>query len=932
MEVVMTVINTNTASLTAQFHLNQVNSEMEQAMERLSSGKRINSAADDAAGLAIASKMDAQIRGLTTAIRNANDGISLANTAEGAMQEVENMLQRMREIAVQSSNGTYSSADRANLDAEVQQLKTEIDRVVDTTRFNDIKLLDGSYSGSLQIGAKGNETMSLSVSNMATSSLGTTSASVGSVNAVEAEANGTMATENVVNLTFNGNDSYSMKIKFDGDANKEITIASTAMVANDATDLAKAIQDAITADAQTKGLATATANGSTVKLTALDGAEININTFVSSNAGTVTVNPVTNSGAASTVLENVTEVKALTNDGGTEATASTATLQVEHGAAYSFKFNGTTVNIAASDVGDTEAAAIATKIKEAIEATSSGTITVSGDESGGNLLFDISDDSGARIDMTAFQKLTTDAVPNGAITFENVKGAASGETHTHAHGDFISQDGATGGGTLVIEDGTTAKFNFSNSDLDYVFTIDGVNYTLEGKTKDFQAELTRVAQEITSAVTDVTATNTNGILQIANSSGADVDLAADTVAVSAAGIAAVDAGDAYFLADAKPSNDISGVGVALDDGSVGQSTDGVEAVASQMNLTFNGDDRYTFVVDGDGAGAGAVTATITADVTGGDLTGVINAINAKSSTTSITASESSGQVVLQKANGKTFSITGFSAEGTGSITAVNAAGQGGSALLENDGAGQTVDVATSGKATATTMDLTFSAGDDDTYSFKITDGTSTATVRATGTDKTGGTSATLVDDDDDTNAILLEITRALDAANMDHITAAVGSDDDGKIVLTNSLGGQIKIADFKSDGTGKMTAQAGAEQGVGKVLDDNVMAGSESAVSAVDVLSTTGSQSAIDTIDRALANVASERSKLGAAVNRLDHTINNLSNVSTNTAAAKSRIEDADFAAETSNLTKNQILSQAATSMLAQANQSKQGILALLQG
>ena len=104
----MTVINTNTAALNAQYHLSQVNKEMEQAMERLSSGQRINSAADDAAGLAIASKMDAQIRGLTTAIRNANDGISLANTAEGAMEEVENMLQRMREIAVQSANGTYS--------------------------------------------------------------------------------------------------------------------------------------------------------------------------------------------------------------------------------------------------------------------------------------------------------------------------------------------------------------------------------------------------------------------------------------------------------------------------------------------------------------------------------------------------------------------------------------------------------------------------------------------------------------------------------------------------------------------------------------------------------------------------------------------------------------------------------------------------------
>ena len=111
----------------------------------------------------------------------------------------------------------------------------------------------------------------------------------------------------------------------------------------------------------------------------------------------------------------------------------------------------------------------------------------------------------------------------------------------------------------------------------------------------------------------------------------------------------------------------------------------------------------------------------------------------------------------------------------------------------------------------------------------------------------------------------------------------------------------MTVTNFKSDGTGQMVVQPKTGQGVGKILDDNGIAGSSSAVRSLDVLSSTNSQTAISTIDRALENVASERSKLGAAVNRLDHTINNLSNVSTNTAAAKSRIVDADFAAETSN-------------------------------
>ena len=145
----MTVINTNVKSLVAQGALAANNNKLATAMERLSTGSRINSAKDDAAGLAISTRMESQVRGLNAAIRNANDGISLLQTAEGAMDEIGNMLQRMRELSVQAASDVNNSADRAGLDAEVQQLKAEIDRVVSTTRFNDKKLLDGSMSGSL---------------------------------------------------------------------------------------------------------------------------------------------------------------------------------------------------------------------------------------------------------------------------------------------------------------------------------------------------------------------------------------------------------------------------------------------------------------------------------------------------------------------------------------------------------------------------------------------------------------------------------------------------------------------------------------------------------------------------------------------------------------------------------------------------------------
>ncbi|QRF60421.1 flagellin [Variovorax paradoxus] len=168
------IINTNISSLTAQRNLSGSQSSLATSMQRLSSGLRINSAKDDAAGLAISERMTAQIRGLTQAGRNANDGISLAQTAEGALSTIGNNLQRIRELAVQSRNATNSTEDRASLQKEVTQLKSEIDRVAKQTSFNGTKLLDGSFSAqSFQVGANQGETISIaSIANASINSLG----------------------------------------------------------------------------------------------------------------------------------------------------------------------------------------------------------------------------------------------------------------------------------------------------------------------------------------------------------------------------------------------------------------------------------------------------------------------------------------------------------------------------------------------------------------------------------------------------------------------------------------------------------------------------------------------------------------------------------------------------------------------------------------
>jgi flagellin len=170
-------INTNIASLNAQRNLGTSQSALNKSMQRLSSGLRINSAKDDAAGLAISDRMTSQIRGLNQAGRNANDGISMAQTAEGALQESTNLLQRMRELAVQSANDTNTASDRSSLQAEVSQLVREYDRIATQTQFNGQAILDGTQSNAVfQVGANANQTISVSISDVRSSVMGNVTA------------------------------------------------------------------------------------------------------------------------------------------------------------------------------------------------------------------------------------------------------------------------------------------------------------------------------------------------------------------------------------------------------------------------------------------------------------------------------------------------------------------------------------------------------------------------------------------------------------------------------------------------------------------------------------------------------------------------------------------------------------------------------------
>lgn len=274
------MINSNISSLNAQRNLNTSQNSLNTSLARLSSGLRINSAKDDAAGLAISERMTSQIRGLNQAVRNANDGISLSQTAEGAMSEIGNNLQRIRELAVQSANATNSASDRASLQAEAAQLTAEITRVASQTQFNGTNLLDGSFlNQSFQVGANANQTINISSigdsratglgSHMLTtngSAMGTTTAAAAAsaANGVAVEAGLTLAT----NKGTTGNISYA------AGADAKTIAAAINTAASGIGVTATASNSATIGSLSGTGTVALTLNGSSVSATITDTADL----------------------------------------------------------------------------------------------------------------------------------------------------------------------------------------------------------------------------------------------------------------------------------------------------------------------------------------------------------------------------------------------------------------------------------------------------------------------------------------------------------------------------------------------------------------------------------------------------------------------------------------------------------------------------------
>lgn len=369
------VINTNIASLNAQRNLNKSQGMLATSLQRLSSGMRINSAKDDAAGLAISERFTAQIRGLNQAVRNSNDGISLAQTAEGALGEVTNNLQRIRELAVQSANATNSASDRAAMQAEVSQLLSEVDRVAGQTNFNGVKLLDGSFSAqSFQVGANVGETITVS------SIINATKAGLGLDNG-NASVTSTAVTADLLagDVTVNGSDIGALT----GDA--------------------KTIATAITASSS--GVSATATNSQTIAFTDI--------------VGTEAASAVTNTSAAAGAFTTGTST--------TDGDGFSITLDDGNGV--------DTFNIVVASTTAIDAAQVDTDIDAWLSGAGSGSgYTKTGSAAAGTLAFTRAD--GASFDVSTAQLASATAGESGAFANDATFGNTGGSAVTHDNGSI----------------------------------------------------------------------------------------------------------------------------------------------------------------------------------------------------------------------------------------------------------------------------------------------------------------------------------------------------------------------------------------------------------------------------------------------------------------------------------------------------------------
>ena len=943
------IINTNIASLTAQRNLNNAQSDNAQALNRLSSGLRINSAKDDAAGIAISTRFDSQIQGLNVATRNAGDGVSLAQTAEGGLDSMTTSLQRLRELAVQSSNATNSDVDRAALNEEAQQLISEIERVSEETNFNGVKLLNGDFKdATFQVGANQGETIDVSVGKVTVDTLG--AGSTGGLSST--------ATDNALqngDLYING---VEVKGSSSGDDTASTDNASASAIAKAAAINKVSDETGVTAEVNANTV------GGSVQTAAAASAD-----------GTVTINGVA---IAVSVTTDAASTRASVTEAINAVSEQTGVTAINSGE------DGNGVTLEAADGRNVElalAGLTAANTGLAAAGTYEGTFTLVAE---GEFTIDGGDGAG-------FADLTNSGLTAG--TYQGGTSAAVSETVTAT---TAASTQATGTNTDIVGTALT--------DIDTSVAV-GISVTVDGTTTALAsaAALDTVADiaSTVNAVAGITAYE-EANLTIDAINGATTGIAFTGLAAGGEIVATFAAGATLDeIADSLNATDFSAGSLEVE-----ATSDGTDIFVTVRNYSVDAlqVDSVTNAISVDAGGGANAIAAGTNEFIGGHL--AVQGTDGQS--VSVTLSDPAGTGDLFTGTSLTTSYTGVNTLDSGDLTINGVAIE--AAVAADDTASS--DVASDGNriissdkgASAIAIAAAINEASDETGVTATAEATTvvggTVVTAAQANVFEAGDQAGLFINGQDLGAVSLVESSAgvidFEKARADAVSLINGSsgqtgvtaeDNGSSITLTAADGRNISIAiddasgeatsigrviglDAAVDGIGERSftnapSDAGATTGsealtyettYGKVslsaagsFDVGAGANGKAQVEAlgfevgtfggassgqflkdVDISTVDGANSALEAVDNALQTINSERAQLGAVQNRFEATITSNTLNAENLSAANSRIRDADFAAETAALSRSQVLQQAGVSILAQANALPQQALSLL--
>lgn len=847
-------INSNIASLNTQRALNSSQGDLQTSLQRLSSGLRINSAKDDAAGLAISDRLTSQIRGLSQAARNSNDAISLAQVAEGALGESSNILQRIRELSVQSANATNSAQDRLSLQKEVNQLVSELDRTANTTSFNGQKLLDGSFTAqAFQVGSEARETINVNIGAATTDILGvsklSTDNSTGGISNATSSANNAVASQVLTGAAYSDTTTTQTLTVTDIDGNVK-TAAYTGAANQDAATIAAALNADFTTGTITGATATAVGENfavldvSNTIVDAFDQVSFSLNDGAA-GAGTTTAISFVRDTATYANLEDqlaatinaqqgLTGTKASVTGTG-QVTLSNATgdnigleaFAVQDNAAVTFgSFVPGTAQAVSVTVGGTavayttvagDATATATAFATAATAALAATFNVVDDGAGSVTIF-----------ANAAADLAITAYVDGAAADQTVSISAGNSNTTLAP---TTLNGVTVAGTGVRDTAQVSTLSFEGQTL-----TEGVGTDSANKVAAVEIAI-QPGFNITSSVTG----SAGGLFNISTGGG--------TVATVGSGSADISTGNNVAAQTVTINGESTATAQVLVDATAKEVAAKINQVADATGVTATA--RTTATI-GDLSLDGVVSFTLndqtfSANVTTSDLSELRNTINDKSGSTGVTAELSLDKTSITLTNdvGDNISILNFESSAA------------------KNGAGNT------------------------TVSLNVTGATGPTTQLTDGGVNSGNRDSTVVGGTVEFKSVSSTFS------------------------VTSSLDEQASSL-FSGDAS---TLKASANQ----------------SVLSIDISSVAGATAAIDIADGAIQRIDSIRADLGSIQNRFESTIANINTSVENFSAARSRIQDTDFASETAELSRNQILQQAGIAILSQANSLPQNVLSLLQ-